>query len=297
MRDLNALKAFRDVAKAGGFAAAHRLTGQSRATLSRHIAALEDDIGIHLIERSTRSFRLTGQGQLLLERTLEIFAQLDDAVAEMEDRQHRPQGLVRVALPPSLLRLDIGRKILSFLQEKNDVRIQIEASNREVDIRHEGVDFVIRARTTLDYPLDFVPVPLARMEMAIVAHPSFRLDALRPMRDLVHQIPVLAWSGIDGESRWQLKDGDRAVDITFTPRLIVDDIVALRDAALCGLGMAMMPRTFVHDDISIGRLFEIESDLKAPDRVLHALHLGQHRMRPAVRQLLDWLKVAARHLK
>lgn len=298
VKDLNTLRIFRDVAKVGGFTAAHRETGQSRATLSRHVAALEEELGTRLIERSTRSFRLTDQGQLLYDRAVEIFGQLDEAVAVIEDRQQHPQGLVRVAIPPSILQLGIGQEILKYLKAEKDVRVQVEASNRIVDIRHEGVDFIIRSRGVLDYPLDFVPVPLAKMKLTIVAHPSLQTKLMPTLQETLTRCDAIAWTGISGESHWQLMDDkDRTQDLYFTPRLVVDDIAMLRDAALSGLGIVMLPWLFVEEDIAQGRLIEVHTDLKPPTGIIHALHLGQHGMRPSVRHLLDGLKRATQHLR
>ncbi|QXZ10997.1 LysR family transcriptional regulator [Comamonas sp. Y33R10-2] len=100
MVDLHSLKIFLDVVNAGGYTAAHRKTGQSRATLSRHISELEAALGARLIERSTRSFKLTEQGHILHERSQDIFAQVDDAVALVENLQREPSGIVRAAIPP-----------------------------------------------------------------------------------------------------------------------------------------------------------------------------------------------------
>lgn len=298
MRDLNAIKVFRDVVKAGGYSAAHRQTGQSRATLSRYITALEKDLGARLIERNTRSFRLTEQGQILYERSQDILSQLDDAFAMVEDLQAKPSGLVHFAIPPALLHLQVGAEILRYMQTYPDVRVHMEVSNRQVDIHNEGVDFVLRARSKLDYPLDDVPVLLARMELALVMHPKWK-KALQPtLIESLEHIPTIAWNGINGRTQWQLmsKDGKTA-SVPIQPHLIVDDMVMLRNAALNKLGIIMIPKIYVDEDIALGRLINLELDLKPFPSLVHAVHLGHRGMRPAVRHLLDWLKQATQHLR
>jgi len=295
MRDLNALKIFRDVVRAGGFAAAHRETGQSRATLSRTISALEEELGTRLIERSTRSFRLTESGALLYERSRDILGQLDEAIAMVEDRQREPRGLVQLSVPPSLLHLGIGQAILDYMEATPLVQVQMHVSNREVDIRHEGVDFALRARTRLDYPLDFVPVALARMETYLVVHPRWAPQITATLEETVSRVPVIAWRGMSGQGHWQLQTATgEAHDLALSPRLIVDDITTLRDAALAGMGVALIPRTYVAEDVLLGRLIRVSLDLHPPISIVHAVHLGQRGMRPAVRHLLDWLKRASR---
>lgn len=297
MRDLNALRIFRDVAKAQGYSAAHRLTGQSRATLSRHITALEEELGTRLIERSSQSFRLTEPGQILFNRCSDILAQLDEAVAMVEDRQREPRGLVRISVPPSILDLFIGNAILTYLDATPHVRVQIDVTNRQVDIRHEAVDFAIRARSHFDYPLDFVPVPLGRADLVMVVHPSWQ-SAIRPtLEETLKHVPALGWTGISGESTWQMVDAHgQQREVPITPRLIVDNMEMLRNSVLAGMGMAMIPRIHIQEDLASGRLHEVRLDIYPPTSVVHAVHLGHQGMRPAVRHLLDWLKQAAHKL-
>jgi len=298
MRNLNALAAFREVAKAGGYAAAERATGQSRATLSRNVIALEEDLGVRLIERSRRSFRLTEPGTQLFARCDDLLAQIDEAVSIIDSEQPEPRGLVHIAIPPSLLQLGLGEVILGFQQKAPKVRLHIEASNREVDLRHEAVDFVVRARSQLDYPLDFVPVSLLRMERAIVAHPRWRKHLRSTLEETLEVVPTVAWNGLSGHSHWRLLTVEGAVrELPLEPRLIADDISTLHASLLEGLGMGIIPRTYVEEDIALGRLDLLNMDLRPMQSVIHAVHLGRHGMRPAVSQLLDWLKASAKRLE
>ncbi|MCU1717287.1 LysR substrate-binding domain-containing protein [Pseudomonas sp. 5P_3.1_Bac2] len=291
MTDLNGLKLFKQVVSAGGFSACHRQTGISRATLSRGISALERELGARLIERSTRSFRLTEQGETLYQRCLDIFEQVDEALASVEVMQREPSGAVRIVLPPSLLNLYFADEILRYLQTYSRVRVHIEASNRPVDVHNENVDFVIRARSQLDYPLGYVPVLLARIPLVLVVHPQWQSELKLSLNETLQRVPAIAWSGAGGQCHWQLLDGDeQVVDVRLEPRLVVDDMATLRSAALSGLGMIMIPELYVAEDLAEGRLLRVELDLHPPISLVHAVHLGQRGMRPAVRHLLDWLK-------
>lgn len=295
MRDLNALKIFCDVARAGGFAAAHRRTGQSRATLSRTVAALEEELGTRLIERSTRSFRLTEAGALLFARGTDIFGQIDEAVAMVEDRLREPRGLVQLAVPPSLIQLGVGETILAYMEAYPRVQVQMHVSNREVDLRHEPFDFALRARNVLDYPLDFVPVPLAKVPTHLVVHPRWQPEIGATLAETLTRVPVVAWRGHGGRSQWHLPNGAGVIqDFALSPRLIVDDITLLRDAVLGGMGMAVIPETAIRQDLKTGGLMVLELDVRPQLSLLHAVHLGARGMRPAVRHLLDWLKVRSR---
>ncbi len=297
MHNLNALAAFRDVAKAGGYAAAERATGQSRATLSRNVIALEEDLGVRLIERSRRSFRLTEPGAQLFARCDDLLAQIDEAVAMVDTDQPEPRGLVHIAVPPSLLQLGLEGAIREFLLQAPKVRLHIEVSNREVDVRHEAVDFVLRARSRLDYPSEFVTVSLLSMELALVAHPRWRKHLAPTLKETLNVVPAVAWTGLSGQSHWNLMTADGEVRaLSLKPRLIADDMPTLHASLLNGLGMGIIPRTYVEEDIALGRLDLLQMDLRPIPSVIHAVHLGRQGMRPAVRQLLDWLKVSAKRL-
>lgn len=298
MHDLNSLKIFLDVVSAGGYTAAHRKTGQSRATLSRHITELETALGARLIERSTRSFKLTEQGHILYERSQDIFAQVDDAIAMVENLQREPSGVIRAAIPPSLMHLHLGDEILRYMQTYRQVRVELEVSNRQVDIQNEDVDFVIRARSQMDYPQHFVPVVLGRMKLSLVVHPSWVKDFKSTLRETLEHVPTVAWKTSGAHSSWQLiaQDG-MAVDVQIHPRLMVNDLETLRDAVLQGIGIGMIPQVYVREDIAQGRMIEVALDLIPPTSTIHAVHLGRKGMRPAVRHLLDWLKGVTQHLR
>lgn len=297
MRNFNALAAFRDVAKAGGYAAAARATGQSRATLSRNVIALEEDLGVRLIERTRRSFRLTEPGTQLLQRCDELLDQIDEAMGMVDAEQPEPRGLVHIAVPPSLLQLGMGKAIREFLQQAPKVRLHIEVSNREVDVRHEAVDFVVRARSQLDYPQDFVPVSLLHMELVLVAHPRWRKLLKPTLEETLKAVPAIAWAGLSGHSHWRLMNAEGELrDLALEPRLIADDMPTFRASLLDGLGIGIIPRIYVDEDIALGRLDLLQMDLAPIQSVIHAVHLGRQGMRPAVRQLLDWLKASAKRM-
>ncbi|QXZ10998.1 hypothetical protein KUF54_07350 [Comamonas sp. Y33R10-2] len=196
------------------------------------------------------------------------------------------------------MHLHLGNEILRYMQTYTQVRVELEVSNRPVDIQNEDVDFVIRARAQMDYPQHFVPVVLGRMKLCLVAHPSWA-SALQPnLRETLEHVPTIAWKTSGALPSWQLiaQDG-MPVDVQIRPRLMVNDLTTLRDAALQGIGIAMIPEVYVREDVDQGRLMDIALDLKPPTSIIHAVHLGRRGMRPAVRHLLDWLKEVTQHLR
>lgn len=291
--DLNALRLFVQVAQAGGYAAASRIYGVPRATLSRRIAGLEAELGLRLIERSSRAFRLTAPGEALFAHGQSILATARAASDEIEGRGPAPKGTLRFAVAPSVLQLSLDRMVAAYLDAFPDVSIQIAATNRRVDLRREGFDFAIRAGATGSGPLDQVVLPLAQMAHVLVVAPRWR-EALRPsLRETLAHVPSLAWAGDGAQPRWRLVDGaGKTQTLPLAPRLAVEDMAALRHAAVAGLGMALLPDVMARADLAAGRLIAYAGDLQAPTGHIHAVHLGNKGMRPVVRHLLDWLRAA-----
>ncbi|MDQ2068240.1 LysR family transcriptional regulator [Xinfangfangia sp. CPCC 101601] len=291
--DLNDLRLFVDVAAASSYAKASRLTGVSRATLSRRIAGLEEELGLRLIERSSRTFRLTGPGQQLFDRAKDVVAAADAAFDMLEAEGADPQGEVRFAVAPSVLQLRLNDMIADYLAAFPRVSIQIEATNRRVDLLRDGFDFAIRAGETRSGPLDQVILPFASVEHVLVIAPELT-PFLRPtLTETLQQVPSLAWAAAAQPASWRVERSDGTTQpINLSPKLAVEDMAALRIAALRGLGIAMMPRIMVEDDLQAGRLVNIELDMRPPAGRIHAVHLGKKGMRPVVRHLLDWLAAA-----
>lgn len=296
--DLNDLRFFTMVAQAGGYAAAARKYGIARATLSRRVAALEEALGQRLIERSSRSFHLTDAGEALFARAREAISQAEAAFACLPGGETALRGRLRLAAPPSLLALGFYRLLVEFLQRHSGIELHIAATNRRVDLRAEGIDLALRVGDPSLAAPDLVVVPFCQIDHVFVHAPSLSLPENRPVSAMLETIPSLAWGPPDQAITWDLEgEGKRRETVALTPRLQVQDMAMLRQAALAGLGLAMMPRFLVAEDLAEGRLVEKSFALSAPTLRIHAVHLGVKHMRPALRVLLDDLKQAARHLR
>lgn len=295
--NLNDLRLFVDVAEAANYAKASRASGVPRATLSRRINALEEALGLRLIERSSRSFRLTTAGQQLFDRAKEAIFQVDAAFDLLLSDTAEPQGKVRFAVAPSVLQLRLDAMIADYLAAFPRVSVQIEATNRRVDLLRDGFDFAIRAGTTGSGPQDLVVLPFASIEHVLVIAPELT-PLLRPtLAETLEAIPALAWAATAQPASWRLEQTDgKMTRLNLSPRLSVEDMSALRKATLRGLGMALMPLVLVEEDLKAQRLSPVRLDLRAPTGRIHAVHLGKKGMRPVVRHLLDWLAVGYQDL-
>lgn len=296
MHDLNDMRLFVQVAKAGGFAKASRAIGVPRATLSRRIAALEDAMGLRLIERSSRTFRLTGSGEAFFERAKAAVDLADEAfTCGSETVLGEPIGTVRFAAPQSLLQLGLNEMVLAYLAEHPRVSIQIEATNRRVDLLREGFDFAIRARESSRAPLDQVVVPFVEVDHMLAIAPRWQDIAGKTVETLLANVPVLAWAAAGEPAVWRLLDASGNIrQVSLDPRLTVEDMTFLKDAAVAGLGVALLPRITARAELDTGALVELALDLQPPRGRIHAIHLGRKGMRPAVSHLISWLQTEYR---
>lgn len=257
---------------------------------------METALSTRLIERSSRSFRLTDAGQTLYDRARDVLASAEDAFAAVENDAREPRGAVRFSVPPSLLRLSLDRMVLDYLAAHPRVTIHVEATNRRVDLLREGFDFAIRVGDPGDQPPNHVILPFVAVEHVLVVSPRLRELIAPTLAETLTRIQPLAWGGAGRPAQWRLRDASGVVrSVDLSPRLTVEDMEMLRKAALGGLGMALMPRFLVAAALEAGELVAVETDLMPLQRPIHAVHLGQKGMRPAVRHLLDWLKGAYQH--
>lgn len=291
MHDLNDMRLFVQVAQAGGFAKASRATGVPRATLSRRIIALEDAMRLRLIERTSRSFRLTSAGEAFFERAKAAVDMAEEAFACGADAMGEPVGTVRFAVPQSLLPLGLDKMVQEYLANHPRVSIQIEATNRRVDLLREGYDFAVRARESSSSPLDAVIVPFVEVDHVLAVAPAWAESVGATVSELTEAVPVLAWGAAGEPATWRLEDRQGNMQrIQFAPRMTVEDMEMLKDAAVAGLGVALLPRIIAVSEIASGALLELKLDLTPPRGRIHAIHLGRKGMRPAVSHLISWLK-------
>jgi DNA-binding transcriptional LysR family regulator len=155
--NLLALTDFNLVATHGGFGLASRISGRPKATLSRHVQKLEDDLGLRLLERSGRSFRLTEEGQALHVRTRGLIGEIDQVAIDVTVGKDMPRGKLRVSCPLTFGHGQFGRLAAEFVQTFPDIQIEVTTENRAVDLIEEGYDAVIRVNPGPDTELVLRP--------------------------------------------------------------------------------------------------------------------------------------------
>lgn len=291
MRDLNDLFFFVQVVDHRGFAAAARVLGMPRSRLSRRIALLEDRLGVRLVQRSTRRFAVTEIGEEYYRHCVAMLVEADAAQDAIDRARAAPRGVVRVSCPSSVLYFQVAEMIARFMAECPDVEVHLESTNRRVDVIREGFDIAIRVRFPPLEESDLVMKVLAESTQRLVASPSLLGAQAHPLvpADLV-AFPSLAWGPLHQPSEWHLAGaGGATATIPHKPRLITEDMVTLRLAAMRGAGVCQFPTMVVGKDLAEGTLVDVLPDWAPMAGIIHAVFPSRRGLLPSVRALLDFL--------
>ncbi len=288
MKDLNDLYYFAAVVDHGGFSAAGRALGIQKSLLSRRVLALEERLGIRLLNRSSRRFSVTEVGREFYERCIAMLVEADAAEQVAAQVQGEPRGVVRMSCPTALLSFQFGELIARFMMINPSVQILLESTNRRVDVISEGLDLAIRVRFP---PLDSTGLVMRRLDesaQCLVAAPKLVGSQLQSPADL-HGLPSLDQVRATREHSWVLHHADgKVATVPHAPRLVTDDMSVLRDAALVGAGVVQLPTIFVSDDVKKGRLVDVLPDWRPQSGIVHAVFPSRRGLLPSVRALLDF---------
>ena len=292
MAELDDLALFAGVVEQGGFAAAERALGVPKSRLSRRVAALEGDLGVRLLQRSTRHFSVTDVGQDVYRHAR---AMLDEARAARETVARlsaQPRGLVRFACPVAFTQMQLTRLLPEFLQRHPLVQVQVMVGNRRVDLIEEGVDLALRVRTKLDDDASLVLRRLGEVQELLVASPAYLAGAppLHVPQDLAAHA-TLNFSEDLNRQAWELHGPENRVEriALGRPCLMASDFALLQAAALQGRGIALLPEIVCGRAVERGELTVVLSEWRLPMGVCHLVYPSRRGVLPAVRALIDFL--------
>ncbi|BCX69567.1 LysR substrate-binding domain-containing protein [Pseudomonas izuensis] len=291
MEDLNTLYYFTQVVEHHGFAAAGRALDMPKSKLSRRIAELEERLGVRLLNRTSRHCSLTEIGQAYYQRCLAMRVEAESAAELIERNRSEPQGLVRISCPTALLNTWVGPMLTRYMLKYPLVELFIESTNRRVDLIHEGFDIALRVRFPPLENTDLVMKVLGNSTQSIVGSPVFAEGLSTPPSPAdLSGLPSLHWGAAQREYQWELlgSEGASAV-IRHAPRMVTDDLLALRHAAIAGVGIAHLPSVVVRDDIAAGHLVELVPGWAPKSGIIHAIFPSRRGLLPSVRSLIDFL--------
>jgi DNA-binding transcriptional LysR family regulator len=278
------------VVQHGGFAAAGRALGAPKSRLSRHVNALEARLGVRLLQRSTRRFVVTDVGEEMYRHCLAMLAEADAALEVVEHARAEPAGTLRVACPMALANSSLAPILPEFLARHPQVRIDLEVTNRRVDVLGERFDAALRVRTRPSGEDGLVMRSFAELSELLVASPDYlaRGGRLQAPQDLAAHA-TLSFAGSDRQV-WELQHGAKGTArVDVAPRLACHNFPVLLAAAIAGQGIALLPESVVRAALADGRLQQVLPEWSLPLGVLHVVFPSRRGLLPAVRAFIDFL--------
>lgn len=284
--DLLDVALFARVCATRNLSAAGREFGLSPAASSARIAQLEKQLGARLLHRTTRQVTLTQDGETFLDKALALLDAAEQAASSVGGAARAPQGLLRVAASVSFARLHLMPALPGFLARYPGIRLDLKLSDRMIDLATLGIDVAVRTGQLPDSSL--VARILAPNRMALVAAPSYL--AAHGMPAHPEELARHECLALEGKNPWHLQRGDEQVSVRVSGRLQSDNGEALRDAAVAGLGIALLSTWAVYQQLAAGQLARVLPDFPvAGAAVVSAQYLNRNFLPPKTQVFIDYL--------
>jgi DNA-binding transcriptional LysR family regulator len=287
---IDGIRAFVATAEAGSISEAARQMRLSKSVLSERLAELERSLGTKLLQRTTRKLTLTEDGSAFHERAARILREIDDAAADLAERRGTLAGPLRMSAPVTFGRMHLGPALFPFLAKHPEISLTLDLDDRRVDAAADGYDAVLRHGAIEDSRL--VVWRLASSRRLLIASPGYlaRRMAPRTVADL-EQHDGLFYAN-RGVADWRFKTRGKAVIARAKARLYVNNGDLLRDAAIAGLGIALLPMFLAGDAIRSKKLRVIDIDVQAEEEFVYIAHPEGRRPSAKLRALADHLRAA-----
>jgi DNA-binding transcriptional LysR family regulator len=288
MDKLASIRAFTKVVAHGSYSQAARELRLSRSAVSKHVGDLEAELGVQLLNRTTRSARPTESGQAYYERCVAILADLEEADLAVTRAQAEPRGMLRINAPMSFGTLHLGEAVADFMEEYPELQIQLILSDQLIDPVQEGFDVTLRiAELASSNLIARKIVPAERMLCAAPAYLARRGTPQHPNDLRAHD--CLSYGHLATGNQWKLTgpDGDHWIPVPWT--LCTNNAEVLRDAAVKGRGIALLPTFIAGAQLRQGALRTILANYRAPELALYAIYPPNRHLSVKVRLFIDFL--------
>lgn len=259
--DYNDVPLFVRVVESGSFTAAAAALGREKSSVSRSVARLEDDLGVRLLQRSTRRLSLTDAGQAFYERVRGAMSGVEEAATAAQEQGTEPRGVVRVSGPPDIDSLGLAELLAEFCAQYPKIHVELTLTARAVDIVGEGFDLALRGGQLADSGL--VARRAGFTDLAIFGSPEYLKRHGRPqVFSDVAQHPCVLFRGHGGRVTWTLDgpNGKESVDVTGP--ISVDHMAFVARAVAAGVGLGLLPIPLVHAFAKIGPLEVVLPDYR-----------------------------------
>jgi DNA-binding transcriptional LysR family regulator len=291
MDRLDAMRMFLRVAELGSFSAVALQAGVARSVVTRQIAALEAHLGVKLMARSTRRLALTSAGSAYLEKCRVILNLVEAAEADVAEERLTPRGNIRISLPLSFGIRRLAPLLLDFSRRHPEVSLDMDYSDRRINLIEEGIDLAIRITRRLE-PGD-VARKIGTGRMLVVAAPEYLARHGRPQHpaELAHH-ECLGYTHVGSPMPWQFLVNGQPENFTVRSRINANNGDVLTEAAAQGLGISLQPDFIVASYLDAGRVEQILADFAIPELGIYAMLPSNRHVPHRVRVLMDALAAA-----
>ncbi len=293
--DMNDFAYFAAVVRHGGFSSAGRVLGLPKSKLSRRISALEERLGVRLIERTVHRFRVTEIGQSLYGYCENMLREVERAAKAVNEASGEPQGQIRISVPTGLLEGSLAGILPEFLLRYPRVQLQILATDSRVDIINDRLDLAIRAQMTDETDSELTMRVLSKVDLILVANKQ--LAELVPQGggiECLSDVPTVSFTGTMNEWRdtdvWEFKGPDGAMHRhEHRPRMSCRSVPAVLEAIYAGVGVGLLPDHLCAEGIRDGSLVHLLPDYQMSQATIYIVFTASRGLPTAVRALVDFL--------
>ena len=287
-----AMTVFVKVVEGGSMTAAARQCEMSTTMVGNHLKALEQRLGVSLLQRTTRRQNLTEFGLEYYRRCVEVLGLVNDSERMAEQAQTEPSGTLRVTAPPAFGAERLAPLLSDFVQRYPEIKVEVVLSNQTMDLIEHGFDAAIRLGTPESSAL--IARPLQDYTLTICAAPAYLKRRATPktaddLRD--HDCLAFAYPAGDdwraADKLWRLTGPDGVMEVPVSGSMIVNSTPALRQAVLAGMGVSMLPDVLISEDIASGKLVPLLQDYQPPSRTLWLMYPQDRYRLPKVRQFVE----------
>ena len=291
MLNLQSLLIFITVVETNNFTEAAWQLGLSKSTVSKKVIALEKELNVRLIQRSSRSFSVTEEGHILYQRCLRIQQEVDAAQQELSKTQETPKGTLRISAPPLFGNTRLTALLPAFLDKYPDVRIELLLSEQHEDLISEGLDLSIRMGELSDSSL--IAQSLGTSKSLLCASPDYLNLKGRPQTPAdLESHNYLLWMAPNraGYKQLQFKQGTKRFSVNIDGNFASSDAMAVREAAVAGAGLTVLPNYAIHQQLRLGTLEILLADFPIHEIPFSVIYPQRKHVPAKVKLFVSYLK-------
>jgi DNA-binding transcriptional LysR family regulator len=288
MDKLSSMRAFVKVVEHGSFSEAARSLRLSRSAVSKYVMELEQQLGVQLLNRTTRSASPTENGRAYYERSVAILSELEEADLAVTSLQAEPRGLLRINAPMSFGTLHLGPALAAFMEKYPELQMQLTLSDEQIDSVQEGFDVTLRIAELASSSL--IARRLVGVQRVFCASPEYiRRRGVPKHPKQLKDHDCLTYGFLATGNQWKLTGPDGEHWISVPWKLCANNAEVLRQAALNGRGIALLPTFIASAQLDSGALVPVLKKYQAPEIALNAIYPPTRHLSSKVRLFIDFL--------